>query len=131
MPELGAYFLKDDPTDVWTGTANAEDFYAFDNGSGLTFAFGRALQLLYQVSLGRFSRGRAHSIDTSTTGSLAKALSTILASVLPILPIVVFYFVTRLLVRIGLIIAFTAAFAATLAIGLQMEPDKTLSITTA
>jgi len=70
-------------------------------------------------------------MDTTTSGALARTISTIVASVLPIIPIIVFYFVERLIVRIGLIVAFTAAFAAFLVIGLQLSPDTTLGITTA
>lgn len=64
-------------------------------------------------------------------GGLGQALMTMVASALPVLPIIAFYFVERLSVRIGLIGMFTVVFAAILVIGLQMKPDKALAITTA
>lgn len=135
----GAPFLAGDTEDVWNaqldtgknGPAGVEDFYGFEDNSGLAFRIGTLFASLQRV-LSRGSKPeQPHHIDTSTSGALSQAISTILASVLPIIPIVVFYFVQRQLVRIGLILIFTATFASILVIGLQLEPDKTLGITTA
>lgn len=135
----GAAFLTGDPEDVWnvplvTGEnrpADVEDFYGFEDQSSLAFRIGFLFASL-QRQLWRSSKSQQpHHIDTSTSGALNQAISTIVASVLPVIPIVVFYFVERLLVRIGLILVFTAAFAAVLVIGLKLKSDTTLAITTA
>jgi hypothetical protein len=135
----GAAFLAGDAEDVWNvqlvtngnGPAGVEDFYGFEDNSGLAFR----ISILFASLQRLFCRGsnpeKPHLIDTSTSGALDQAISTIIASVLPVIPIVVFYFVQRLLVRIGLILVFTATFAAILVIGLQLKPDTTLAITTA
>ncbi|KAF4946800.1 hypothetical protein FSARC_14110 [Fusarium sarcochroum] len=138
---LGGAFLAGDVEDVWTidlgerriKAAEVSDFYGFDDQSGVAFRIGSGVSWLHRLvfrSSGNEPR-QPHHIDTSVYGPLDQAITTIVASVLPILPIVVFYFVTNLLVRIGLIIAFTAVFSAVLVVGLQIEPHATLAITTA
>lgn len=56
---------------------------------------------------------------------------TVVSSVFPVLPIVILFFVKRLLVRLALILVFIAIFAGVLVFGMRLEPDKTLAITTA
>jgi hypothetical protein len=58
-------------------------------------------------------------------------MMTVVSSVFPVLPIVILFFIDRLLVRLGLILLFTAVFAGVLVFGMRLEPDKTLAITTA
>ena len=127
----GAGFLTGDDADVWDDKEALDDLYGFGDPSGLAFSISRVAEFV----LGLFHRGSgteaARHIDTSSTGVLDRGISTVIASVLPVIPIVVFYFVQRTLVRIGLILVFTAVFAAILVIGLQMKPDTTLGITTA
>jgi hypothetical protein len=48
-----------------------------------------------------------------------------------VLPIIVLFFISSLLVRIGLVFVFTAVFAAVLVFGLNLAPDTVLAITTA
>ena len=135
----GAAFLTGSVEDVWNvqlgtggqGLANSEDFYGFEDGSGIVYRLGTAFAWMHRLAFSGGSQQQVHHIDTSTAGALARTISTIIASVLPVIPIVVFYFVEKLLVRIGLVIAFTAFFAALLVIGLQLNPDTTLGITTA
>jgi hypothetical protein len=50
---------------------------------------------------------------------------------LPILPIVILFFVQQLIVRLGLILVVTAVFAAVLVFGMNMNSDKVLAITIA
>ncbi|KAK4553817.1 hypothetical protein LTR86_008992 [Recurvomyces mirabilis] len=135
----GASFLTGDVEDVWTTRDAArdiiprspEDFYAFEEDHGIAIRIGRFIAWLQRLfSFGRTER-QPHHIDTSGSGGLGQILSTIIASVLPVIPIVVFYFVKQLLLRIGLILVFTAAFAALLVVGLQLSPDTSLGITTA
>ena len=128
----GKGFLTGDVEDVWYMKQGINDFYGLEDSSGLAFRIGSLLKALQRL----FYRGSSqttqpHHIDTSSAGRLDQGISTIIASVLPVLPIVVFYFVQKLLVRIGLILVFTAVFAAVLVMGLQMQSETTLGITTA
>jgi len=70
-------------------------------------------------------------VDSSEDASLAQGISVVISSILPVLPIVVLFFIKSLLVRIGLILVFTAVFAAVLVFGLKLGPEKVLTITTA
>jgi hypothetical protein len=135
----GAFFLAGDPEDVWNVQLNTretrlvgiEDFYGFEANMGLAFRIGTLFAYLHRQFCRSGNPEQPHHIDTSASSALDKAVLTTIASVLPVIPIVVFYFVQRLLVRIGLILVFTPAFAATLVIGLQLELDTTLGITIA
>lgn len=135
----GGSFLAGDVEDVWNVQVNpheyrpagVDDFYGFEEKGGLAFSIGAFSAFLQRLFCRGSGSEQPHHIDTSASGALDKALSTVIASVLPIIPIVAFYFVQRLLVRIGLILAFTAAFAAILVVGMQLKPDTTLGITTA
>ncbi|KAI1106057.1 hypothetical protein F4804DRAFT_302085 [Jackrogersella minutella] len=136
---MGAAFLAGDVEDVWnvempTGgfkQANAEDFYGFEDNNSLAFRIGTLVASIYRFVFRGRNPERPHYVDTSSAGALDRSISTIIASVLPVLPILVFYLVQRLILRIGLILVFTAAFAAILVVGLQLKPEKALAITTA
>lgn len=127
----GAGFLTGDDADVWDDKGSLDDLCGFDNPNGLAFSMARIAEFVSGLVPRGSGTEPAHHIDTSATGVLDRGLATIVASVLPVIPIVVFYFVQHLLLRIGLILVFTAVFAAILVIGLQMKPDTTLAITTA
>ncbi|XDG02125.1 hypothetical protein ABKA04_001740 [Annulohypoxylon sp. FPYF3050] len=136
---LGGAFLAGDVEDVWnvqmpTGEfkpAEVDDFYAFETNGGLVFRIGAFFAYISQLLYRGGDPDKPHYINTSSASALDRSISTVIASVFPIMPIVVFYFVERLIVRIGLIIVFTAVFAAILVLGLQFTPDKVLAITTA
>ena len=72
-----------------------------------------------------------YALDERTQEWIASGVMTVVSSVFPVLPIVILFFVSRLLVRLGLILVFTAVFAGALVFGMRLEPDKTLAITTA
>jgi hypothetical protein len=63
------------------------------------------------------------SRDVTTRGIL-----TVVSSTFPVIPII---FLHSLLVRLGLVLAFTAVFASVLIFGLRVRPDIMLGITTA
>ncbi|KAI2473820.1 hypothetical protein F4781DRAFT_379008 [Annulohypoxylon bovei var. microspora] len=136
---MGGAFLAGDIEDVWnvqmpTGEfkpAKVDDFYAFDHNDGLAFRIGAFFAYISQLLCRGNSPEKPHYVDTSSASALDRSISTIIASVFPVIPIIVFYFVQALSVRIGLIFAFTATFAAILVLGLQLKPDKALAITTA
>jgi hypothetical protein len=71
------------------------------------------------------------ALAASMEGWIASGIMTVVSSVFPVLPIVILFFVKRLLIRLILILIFTGVFAGTLVFGMHMDPDKTLAITTA
>jgi hypothetical protein len=135
----GAAFLAGDVEDVWNiqlangsvSPAGVEDFYGFTENDGVAFRIGQLFASISRLLFRSSSSAQPHHIDTTTSGGLGQALLTAIASVFPVLPIVVFYFVKKAIVRIGLIIVFTAVFAAIMVIGMGLKSDKTLAITTA
>lgn len=54
-----------------------------------------------------------------------------ISSIFPVLPTVILFFVERPIVRTGLILIFTAYFAAVLVFGLKLESEKVPAITSA
>lgn len=138
---LGAAFLAGDVEDVWTvelgqgksEPADVSNFYGFEEQSHVAFRISSVVAWLHRLLFRSSSNAQRqhHHIDTSAYGALDQTITTVAASVLPVLPIVVFYFVSNLLVRIGLILVFTAIFSAILVMGLQVKPHATLAITTA
>ena len=76
----------------------------------------------------RLKPDRVYSVNEKR---VAQGVSVVVSSIFPVLPIVILFFVARPLVRIGLILIFTAVFAAVLVFGLRLEPEKVLAITSA
>ena len=72
-----------------------------------------------------------YSLPEVSQAFIANGIMTVSSSVFPVLPIVILFFINRLLVRLGLILVFTAIFAAILVFGMRLDPDKVLAITTA
>lgn len=62
---------------------------------------------------------------------LDRAIVTMVSSMFPVLPITILFFINRLLIRLGLVLLFTALFAFVLVFGLGIDSDKTLAVTTA
>lgn len=139
--KYGNCFLAGDVEDVWTvelgqgncEAADASDFFTFEDQSKPAFRLMSILVFLHRL-VSRFrssSSGKIHHVDVSAHSVLDQAITTVAASIIPILPILVFYFVHETLFRIGLIIVFTAAFSVILVAGLRVNPHATLAITTA
>lgn len=145
----GAAFLMDTVEDVWTVeldqqkriAADASDFYGFEDESSFAFRIVSVVawshrflsRLINRVSSDSDTDEppRIHHINTSVNGPIDQTITTVAASILPVLPIVVFYFVENLLVRIGLILVFTAVFSVILVWGFKIKPHASLAITTA
>ena len=70
-----------------------------------------------------------YTVSSSGDGSTAQSVSVVIGSIFPVLPIIVLYFVKPMLVRIGLILVFTALVATTLVFGLRMKPEEVLMVT--
>lgn len=70
-------------------------------------------------------------MTASSQDRVTNGLVTVISSICPVLPIVILFFIHDLLVRLGMILLFTAIFASILVFGMQMRSDKVLAVTTA
>jgi hypothetical protein len=130
-PEFLQGFLLGSRQDVWDRTNGTDDFLAFTSDAGISRALGKVLMTFRRLVSSDRRPDRIYSTDISTESLLTRATSVAFASVLPVLPLIVLFFVSSLLIRIALIFAFTGAFAIALVFGLNLSPDKALTITTA
>ena len=135
-PGYGNSFLKGSVEGVWDADKGFEDLCSFKQPRSadtiLTYFLARAiLHLRRRLARSRPSVGHIYTLDDTTQEWIASGIMTVVSSVFPVLPIVILFFIDRLLVRLGLILLFTAVFAGVLVFGMRLEPDKTLAITTA
>lgn len=134
--EYGNSFLRGRVEGVWDAEKGFDDFAAIQRtkwfGTGPSSLLVR-LMLHVRRCFGRHKQppGHVYSLPEVSQAFIANGIMTVLSSVFPVLPIVILFFIDRLLVRLGLILAFTAIFAAILVFGMRLDPDKVLAITTA
>ena len=129
-------FLTAQVEDVWDATKKHMDYATFKDGveedNGLTGRISMIALRLQRAILERQHKKRSiYSLDESLRRTVASGFLTIIASILPVLPTIVLYFVDRPLVRIFLILLFTIIFATALVFGLGLRSDTVLAITTA
>ena len=121
---------------MWDAEKGFDDFAAIQRTKWFgTGPSSLLIRLMLHITR-RFSRqkqphGHVYSLPEVSQTFVANGIMTVLSSVFPVLPIVILFFIHRLLVRLGLILAFTAIFAAILVFGIRLDPDKVLAITTA
>lgn len=72
---------------------------------------------------------QACSVGESMKRHIVEGMVTVTASIFPVLPILLFYFLESALIRVILVLIFTALFAATLTFGMHLEADRVLAIT--
>jgi len=138
-PQFGNGFIASEgvlPESVWDVQKKFTDFIVPNLGSeaveGLTFMLTATLTYLQSImKRKRQPPDKLHSISISLGSQLNRAIVTTLASMFPVLPIIVLFFITRLLIRLGLVLLFTVLFAFVLVFGLGIDSDKTLAVTTA
>ena len=129
--DLGRSFLKDAFEDVWDPERDTSDFMTFSPKQNLTSSVSRMLLKMWRFLSCIKTTNRVYHIDSSNKGGVALGISVVISSVFPVLPIVVLFFVDSDIIRVGLILVFTAVFAAVLVFGLRLAPEKVLVITTA
>jgi hypothetical protein len=134
--EYGDSFLRGKVESVWDEDKAFEDLCSFEGmqsaNSGPTSYISNTLLHLKRRWKGACDRpNHIYALDERTQEWVASGVMTVVSSVFPVLPIVILFFISRLLVRLGLILVFTAVFAGALVFGMRLEPDKTLAITTA
>jgi hypothetical protein len=134
--DYGDSFLAGKTEDMWdiekgfgdhTTTTSPGDRYG-----GLTYCVSTLLVYLRRLAgSGDQPRDRVYGLTSSSQDRVTNGLVTVISSICPVLPIVILFFIHDLLVRLGMILVFTAIFASILVFGLQVRSDKVLAVTTA
>ncbi|KAF2094721.1 hypothetical protein NA57DRAFT_45802 [Rhizodiscina lignyota] len=119
-PTMGAVYLTGRDRDVWkdgvdlVALKSAERHYPFVSWlNGLTPTFHRIFGKYYKhpdPTTADFAPNTVYYTD-SKISSFAALIGAVIASLLPVLAIVVLYFVTEMGKRLGLVAAFTAVFS--------------------
>jgi len=132
--DYGGSFLAGKTEDVWDIEKGYDDYTTVtgsgDRYSGLTYCVSTLLVYLRRL-VGSRPQDRVYSLTASSQDRVTNGLVTVISSICPVLPIVILFFIHDLLVRLGMILVFTAIFASTLVFGMQMRSDKVLAVTTA
>jgi hypothetical protein len=132
----GNSFLRGRVEGVWDAEKGFDDFAAIQRTKFFSNGPSSLLLRLMLHARRRFARpkqphGHVYSLPEASQAFIANGIMTVISSVLPVLPIVILFLINRPLVRLGLILVFTALFAAILVFGMRLDPDKVLAITTA
>jgi hypothetical protein len=135
-PEFGNMFLLTHVEDVWDVERGHTDYLALWHNSAGNNSIVEQLSMLLlrlQRAIVADKRGKdyIYSLNESFRQTMASGILTAVASIFPVLPVVVLFFISRLLVRLALILVFTLVFASALVFGMQLHSDKVLAITTA
>lgn len=141
-PGYGGSFLRGKVESVWDAEKGFKDFASFPDGQILPprlTSYLAALLLHLSRAWSEWNREKGSNGDSNhiytmgknTHKHLANGIMTVISSILPVLPMVILFFIKRLLIRLILILVFTNVFAATLVFGMRIGPDQTLAITTA
>ena len=132
--DYGDSFLAGKTEDVWDIEKGYDDYTTTtssgDRYSGLTYCVSTLLVYLRRLA-GNQPQDRVYSLTSSSQDRVTNGLVTVISSICPVLPIVILFFIHDLLVRLGMILVFTAIFASILVFGMQMRSDKVLAVTTA
>ena len=122
-PEYGGSFLRGTVEGVWDAEKGSDDFATFDamQTSKNGFTAQLALVPLYLqrcISHRKKPTDHVYALADSSQQWMANGIMTVISSVFPVVPIVILFFVERLLIRLGLILVFTAVFSAVLVFGM-------------
>lgn len=134
--EYGDSFLRGRVEGVWDAEKGFDDFATIQRTKLFSNGPSSLLVRLMLHTRRRFARhkqphGHVYSLPEASQVFVANGVMTVISSIFPVLPIVVLFLINRPLVRLGLILVFTALFAAILVFGMRLDPDKVLAITTA
>ena len=133
---FGKGFLTGSLEDVWDIQNNGlklDEYMTFSNSgsSGLVSPIASLLLSIQRLFTRNQALDRVFAMDNTDAGTLAQGMSIVISSLFSVLPIIVLFFIDRLLVRLALILVFTAVFAGMWVFGLGLGPEKVLTITTA
>ena len=134
--DYGDSFLAGKTEDVWDIEKGFEDHTTTtsprDRFSGLTNCVSTLFVHLRRLAGSTHQpQDRVYGLTSSSQDRVTNGLVTVISSICPVLPIVILFFIHDLLVRLGMILLFTAIFASILVFGLQIRSDKVLAVTTA
>jgi hypothetical protein len=135
----GNGFLAGKTEDAWDIEKGFHDFRSIRNttvsdftDSNLTYFVSVILLHLKRLFTSKASpESHVYGLAGSTPERIASGIVTVVASICPVLPIVILFFIPSPLVRLGMILVFTAILTFVLVFGMQMRPDKVLAVTTA
>lgn len=133
---LGNCFLVGKTEDIWDEEKGIKDYVAVaETGDGLSSRLAWLYLALRRLSRHRL-KGTSQEDELESLGPrgfqhIVNGTLTVLASMLPVVPIVVLFVVRPLAVRIGLVFLFTILLSATATFGLQINAERVLAITTA
>ena len=132
-PGYGNMFLLGDTEGVWDKEKAFNDFVTPHNAAdGITESLsGLLVRYKRYLTSSKQPKYHVYSLEEPSRTSVANGVMTVVSSIFPVLLIVILFFIPRLIVRLGLILVFTVAFAAVLVFGMRMNSDKVLAITTA
>ncbi|KAI9685543.1 MAG: hypothetical protein M1822_004401 [Bathelium mastoideum] len=138
---MGNGFLSGIEAAIWR-EANDEDFATVTSPSGgpdkfTEFLSGNFLSI-YNALIGRHSTSERKHIDETfrlydpmKLQRVGDGIVAALSAILPTIAILVLYFVSKMIVRIGLIIVFTTVFAVSLALFTEAKKIEIFSATAA
>ena len=128
----GNMFLLGDTEGVWDKEKGFRDFITFQNSNdSVTESFsGWLVRIKRHLTSAKQPKYHVYSLGDSSRAIVANGIVTVISSVFPILPIMILFFISRLIVRLGLILVFTVVFAALLVFGMNMRSEKVLAVTT-
>ena len=154
-PRCGKSSLLGTSEDVWDtmqskGLSAGDYIAAADTGDARSYMLGRWV-LRIRDKIGKITYHRQHdpggkgqnctekqmpadvveSLDADQTMKVTNGVLTVVASTLPILPVVGLYLVKSLAIRVGLVFVFTMVMSAVTTFGLSINAEKTIAITTA
>src|SRR5271155_949269 len=86
-------FLLGSEQNVWEDASSPADFLAFSSNAGLSSALGKLLVTLRQLFAIKRAEDQIYKVDSSADSKISQGISVILASVLPVLPIIVLFFI--------------------------------------
>jgi hypothetical protein len=132
----GNSFLRGRVEGVWDAEKGFDDFAAIQRTRWFSSGPSSLLVRLMLHARRRFAghkqpHSHVYSLPEASQAFVANGIMTVISSVFPVLPIIILFFINRPLVRLGLILVFTALFAGILVFGVRLDPDKVLAITTA
>jgi hypothetical protein len=134
--DYGDSFLAGKTEDVWDIEKGYNDYTTTtssgDRPGGLTYCVSTLLVYLRRLAGSAHQpQDRVYGLTSSSQDRVTNGLVTVISSICPVLPIVILFFIHDLLIRLGMILVFTAIFASIFVFGMQMRSDKVLAITTA
>lgn len=129
----GRSFLAGKDEDVWDEEKRYSDYIAVaDTGDVLLNRLAQMFLRLKRVVVEDVEAAKdVQSLGDHGYQRVVNGALTVIASMLPVLPVVILFLVKNLAIRLGLVFMFAVLFAAILTFGLQVEAEKVIATTTA